>query len=126
MVESNSNPIDTVLDKLKPTLLPTFIKKWSQHKHLNDNPLCNFTLTMDGDWKLGRPKCLHGDVYYNSEELGPIKIGCRNTPERLSYYCKEHSHYEAKFQVNDEVIAVNPSLIKLQKLSMIYTMLCYV
>lgn len=117
MLESNSNPIDEILDIIKPSLLPAFVTKWSDHKHLNSNPLCNFTLTMDGDWKLGRAKCLHGDLYYNSEEFGSIKIGCKNTPDRQSYFCKDHRQYETKFQVHDDVIVVNPSLIKLQKLS---------
>ncbi len=119
-MESNNNPIDDKLDSLKPSILPQFVTKWSKHRHLITNPLCNYTLTMDGDWKLGRPKCLHGDVFYNSTEFGAIKIGCRNSPARLSYYCNEHRHFEAKFSVNESVIAINPANIKLQKLGFAY------
>ena len=32
-----------------------------------------------------------------SPELNPIKIGCINTPERSSYFCKDHSGSKLKF-----------------------------
>jgi hypothetical protein len=79
---------------------------------------------MDGNWKLGRPKCLCGDENYEVEEFGIIPTGCRLTPIRNSYYCHLHKSADIRFKYNNKIIAINPTLIKSNKLDDEETIKC--
>ena len=116
MVDAYTNPINSALHDIKSKLLPCFVSKWSNHQHGVAVDQCNMTLTMDGNWKLGRFKCIYGDMHVNSEEFGEIRIGCRLSPVRSSYYCKMHQGLEIKFKYGDKLLSFNPSLIKTTRL----------
>jgi hypothetical protein len=118
MVSAKYNPINDLLSLMKPLLLPSFTKKWSAHTHEEfDN--CNLTLTMDGNWKLGRPRCIFAEVSVNTEEFGTTMIGCRATPIRGGYYCEQHQSSEVKFKYKDQLLSINPTTIKATKLGKI-------
>ena len=78
---------------LKPYIFKYFVKKWSSDHHLKlcKNPNCSKIINIDGNWKTARLKCMHEDFFFKSPEFNPIKIGCIKTPQRLSYFCEEHS-----------------------------------
>ena len=114
-----SNPIDLVIRQIKPTILPNFVNKWSQHVHIEPITNCSKTLTMDGNWKLGRPKCMHADQMVITPEFGPIITGCRESPAPKSYYCENHSDYDLKFKVGNLMVSFNPNKICSQKPSKI-------
>lgn len=111
------SPLREKIKEIKPKLVPLFIKKWSKHPdHVvkGKQCKCNFTLTADGNWKLNREKCIYFNPFkydIQSPDFGPIQTGCRNTPNRGSYYCKEHQHHEMKFLVNGKWMSWNPNLI---------------
>ena len=89
---------------------------------------CNFTLTADGNWKLNREKCIYSDPSSSdiiSPDFGPIITGCRKTPKRGSYYCKDHSQHEIKFRYKDNWMSWNPNLIVKQNLSTLKIIYCY-
>jgi hypothetical protein len=109
------SPIDIVLKKIKPLILPVFVKKWSQHVHTK--PLkskCNLGWVGDGNWKLGRPKCIYTGLETNvrTKEFVSVELGCRESPEKGSYYCKIHKHYELKFKYYSFEISINPATIE--------------
>jgi len=123
---SGSTPaIDIILESIRSLIGPTFTKVWSNHVHLKTNDkeeICNLTLTADGNWKLGRLKCLYAGAETNikTKEFGLIQTGCRSIPLPRSYYCKEHTGFEVKFRYKNTLQSLNPLFIRASKLSMFY------
>lgn len=117
--------IDLVLESIRNIIVPAFTKFWSSHEHVNpgtnrhNNEVCNLTLTVDGNWKLGRLKCIFADHSTNisTPEFGLIQTGCRNMPLPKSYYCREHSSFEIKFRFKNKLQSINPLFIKASRLS---------
>jgi len=124
-IDQGKPSIDILLESIRSEIMPIFTKKWSNHEHVKVLPQnrthepCNLTLTMDGNWKLGRMKCIYADndTMIASNEFGPVQTGCRAAPEPRSYYCKQHSEHEIKFRFYTNLVSINPNLIKCQKLS---------
>ncbi len=120
--ETGSAPtIDIIIESIRNLIVPSFTKYWSQHVHSNTNAkeeICNQTLTVDGNWKLGRFKCIYADLHTNitCKEFGLIQTGCRSVPMPRSYYCKEHSGNEVKFRFNNTLQSLNPLFIKSSQL----------
>jgi hypothetical protein len=112
MVIGSICPVNELLQKYKSTFLTNFINKWSAHQHFDECQSCNLCLVMDGNWKVGRPKCLCGDVITPSPEFGDLNIGCVQVPNRNSYYCNEHKDMQVYYKFNDTKIAINPNLIQ--------------
>lgn len=104
-----------MLKRIKNDLLICFIQKWTHHEHHVN--FCNKTITIDGNWKLFRAKCLEEDGDFISREFGSIPTGCRETPSRGSYHCEQHSSSDCKFYVNGHQLCFNPLTIKPTRLS---------
>ena len=98
-------------------MFKNFVKKWSAHRHAKPTENCNKILVLDGNWKVSRLKCTYDNLWYKTAEFGECRVGCTNTPERFSYYCKEHSSYELEFDVDGEKLRVKPKDILVSKLS---------
>jgi hypothetical protein len=116
------HPLEFVLIDVKNNLSENFCKKWSQHKHTDEK--CNTTVTMDGSWKTCREKCAYDEVYFNSKEFGPIKIGCTQTPARQSYYCKKHAAHELTFNVDGKLTHIRHNDIKTSKIGFLIFLKC--
>ena len=116
---SDENCINTLLANVKPTLFKTFVRKWtslashpvSHHGH------CCQTVVMDGCWKIFRQKCAYEDIVYTPPDLPHIWTGCVETPNRGSYYCKNHKDSELTVRVNGTIKKFKPGDIRLSKLS---------
>ena len=115
----NGDNIDLILEKMKPSFSSNFTKKWTSKKWhpRSHHPHCNKTITMDGCWKCSRAKCCYDEIYYKTEEFGDLQIGCIETPDRGSYYCKKHVDYELAFNVNGGKLKIKPKDIKISKFS---------
>ena len=96
-----------------------FTRKWSRHTHQELNEPCNKILVLDGNWKCNRLKCAYDNVWRRSAEFGEYRVGCKNTPERLSYFCLDHKNYEMEFRKGDDVFKLKPKDIKLSRKSTI-------
>jgi hypothetical protein len=119
MVSACVNPINDLLRDLKKDLFPCFVNKWSTHTHMKETKNCNLTLTVDGNWKLGRNKCVYGDVAIQSPEFGNVVLGCRYSPQKGSYYCKMHEGLDIKYNYCGQQISLNPAMIKSSNLGML-------
>lgn len=104
-----------MLQSIKPFLLPCFISKWSNHEH--SVPHCNKTITIDGNWKIYRTKCIEENRVFISPEFGSFNIGCHETPKRKSYHCEKHINSETKLLIDGQYVCVNPNTIKPIRLS---------
>jgi len=84
--------LDKSLKSIRNNLFQNFVKKWSGEYHTKSckHPNCSKILNTDGIWKNTRDKCGHEEIYLNSEEVKPIKTGCKLTPKPNSYYCEKH------------------------------------
>ena len=118
------HPIDQAIKDIKPLLVKNFTHKWSQHVHAQAKENCNKIVIMDGNWKLTRLKCAYDNYWRKSDEFKEYRVGCPNTPERLSYFCSEHRSNRLIFRKNDEYIEVLPKDIKITRLS-IYMLLFF-
>ena len=74
MTDIRINAIGTVLRTIKPTLMPMFVAKWSQHKHTVSNS--KKTITIDGCWKLFRSKCAQDIDDILTPEFGSVVTVC--------------------------------------------------
>jgi len=99
--------IDTSLQSIRNGLFKNFVKKWSGDFHTSNckHPNCSKILNTDGIWKTTRPKCGEEEIYLNSEEVKPIKTGCKLTPKPNSYYCDLHQVLEpvTNIYINNEL-----------------------
>ena len=77
---------------------------------------CNKTITVDGNWKIARAKCLEDEGEFISKEFGSIRTGCRETPARGSYNCQQHRSSDCKVFVNGQSMCINPNTIKPSRL----------
>jgi hypothetical protein len=111
----DAQPIDVAIAKIKNTNFANFSKKWSGHKH--DDINCNKTITIDGNWKLYRAKCCFEGVAFNTEEFGPIFIGCPETPAVKSYYCDKHSSQSLALRIGNNIKQFRPNKIQISKTS---------
>ncbi len=119
--ENNNNCVNELISVIRGDMWMYFVRKWSNHSHGDKiDHKCNLCLIMDGLWKLFRAKCILGNIFVQNTEFGDIDTGCRATPTRNSYYCKQHSDYETKFKVGDKFISINPTLIFPTRLSIIF------
>ena len=112
---NNEQPIDIHIDSIKSNIVNNFTRKWSNHIHSDKN--CNKTITFDGLWKIWRNKCSSNNGILNSPEFNSISIGCPNTPERGSYFCKDHKNQQLEFLVNGHLLRLDPTLIKPKSMS---------
>ena len=92
-------------------ILEIFVKDWSNHNHKKNCKNCSQTMVYDGNWKLSRLKCCFDHVYTETCEFGRIQLGCLATPMRGSYFCKNHQGSKLRFEVDNEVINVDPATI---------------
>jgi hypothetical protein len=121
-LELGSTPaIDVALESIRSLIVPKFTDYWSNHIHqrpVDKTETCNLTLTADGNWKLGRLKCIYAGDTTNikTKELGLIQTGCRSMPLPRSYYCKVHTGHEIKFRFRDTLQSLNPLFIKPSRL----------
>ncbi len=109
------SPLDEHLRNIKSIILPLFIKKWSQHTHAKSfKSTCSMCWVADGLWKLTRFRCIYSDADtdISTPEFKNIEIGCEQSPEPGSYFCKQHSGYEIKFKYNNLLVSINPTLIE--------------
>ncbi len=104
---------------MKNEMNANFSRKWTKHTHKDSKEPCNKILALDGNWKCNRLKCAYDNVWRRSAEFGEYRVGCKNTPERLSYYCAEHKNYEMEFRQGDIVFKVKPKDIKLSRKSIL-------
>ena len=93
------------------------MNRWSEHTHIKECEQCKTTITFDGCWKIYRAKCSYEFVYWETEEFKPIQIGCQNSPEYNSFFCKEHRGKQLSFKIGDETVKIDPKTIKPTKLS---------
>jgi hypothetical protein len=105
---------------------PCFIKKWSKHPaHFvkGKEVECNFGMVGDATWKIARFKCIYDDSDAATNifcpEFGLIVSGCRSSPNRGTFYCKDHDGYEMKFNVRGTKVSWNPNMIYRMKLGII-------
>lgn len=80
----NMEHFDERLKEIRNELFPSFVKKWNGEFHSKNckHKNCSAILNEDGNWKVNRLKCAYEDIYVNSKELKPIKIGCTRVPCR--------------------------------------------
>ncbi len=110
-----------MLKSFKKFLFDKFVRKWT--KHTTEIGKC-IAIVFDGNWKTARAKCCFDGVDYNSCVLGPIPIGCTQTPMRKSYYCEDHQSHQLMFAVGDEFKIVKPNDIRPTILGM-YILIIY-
>ncbi|CAF1017018.1 unnamed protein product [Brachionus calyciflorus] len=110
------NKLDENLQRFNNSIQKSFIKKWSSKDHLNNckHNDCSFSISIDGNHKINRLKCMYDNVSIKQNEFGDFKIGCLNSPLRNSYYCKSHSSVDEKmtFNYEDKQFKCNVSQIK--------------
>ena len=102
---------------MKKDFVSNFTRKWSTHRHKVSKEPCNKILVLDGNWKCNRLKCAYDNVWRKSNEFGEYRVGCKNTPEKLSYFCDEHKDYEMIFRKGDSLFKLKPKDIKLSRKS---------
>ena len=112
------HPVDYAIKQIYSTLFCNFTKKWSKHCHTDAVKDCNKMLVLDGNWKCNRIKCTFDNLWKKSVEFGECQIGCPKTPQRLSYYCSQHKEYELEFNIENEVVKIQPKDIKISRISM--------
>ncbi|CAF1002029.1 unnamed protein product [Brachionus calyciflorus] len=108
------------LQYFRKFLFEKFTKKWSLHSHLDLNKSlnCSKLVDIDGNYKCNRLKCMYSNIFIISEEFSPIRIGCVKTPERGSYFCKDHINFSDLlfFNIDNKSISYNASQIKPSKI----------
>ena len=107
--------LDNAIKDIKPLLFKTFVKKWTGPEHFKNctHPNCSKILNVDGLWKVNRLKCLNQEDHIATNELKPIQIGCRFTPNRGSYFCDLHKTLDPtlSFYINNEQVPIRISSI---------------
>ena len=118
-MSAHDGAICEILKTVKPTLFKSFVKKWSNpnFQPSSHHKNCCQTLVVDGCWKIFRQKCAYEDIVYQPPDLPVIWTGCLETPNRGSYYCKEHSNSELRMQVHGKIKKFKPSDIRVSKIS---------
>ena len=53
-----------------------------------------FEVVVDGNEKCYRQRC-YSDIGYINFDDKEIHIGCDESPEKLSYFCKKHNSFES-------------------------------
>jgi hypothetical protein len=102
---------------MKKEISSNFSKKRIKHEHQVPCDKCNKILVFDGNWKTNRLKCSYDNLWRKSEAFGSYKVGCPNTPERLSYFCIEHRANKLVFEVDTGKMEFNPDDITLSRIS---------
>lgn len=74
--------LDHYLRCLKPYLLPYFTKKWTGifHKSICKHKKCSLTISIDGNFKCNRLKCMYENVSMTVPEIGKICLFYRLLP----------------------------------------------
>ena len=112
-----SYPIDDGIMLIKNTIATNFTKKWFNHQHAQQTINCSQTITIDGNWKISRPKCCNDNGIYRSPEFGDVRLGCIYTPARGSYNCQQHVDCKLIFDINGRTKEFLPMMIKTTRLS---------
>ncbi len=79
-----------------PKIESAFLQKWTGSYHLSNHfhDFCAACIVIDGHFKIKRSVCAYTyEQHIESEELGPVKTGCPNTPKLHSYYCEDHDKH---------------------------------
>ncbi|CAF1087926.1 unnamed protein product, partial [Brachionus calyciflorus] len=111
--------IDEHLKLINRYLSKNFTSKWSGNAHHSQclHKMCSLSVSVDGNHKINRLKCLNSSIYYKSKEFGNILTGCPNTPDRNSYYCAVHKNVDKPLVFNylETKLKCFPNQIKLKQ-----------